>query len=65
LSGWTKTARPSSSYANKLKKHGIKDYRHKEKRLAEYEENHLIAANWIKAYKKFVDKHGCPEIGED
>ena len=34
--------RPSSSYTNKLRKQSIKDYHYKEKRLAEYEEDHLI-----------------------
>jgi len=34
--------RPPSRYTNNLKKQGIKDYRYKEKRLAEYEEDHLI-----------------------
>jgi len=42
VSGWTKTIRPPSSYTNNLKKQGIKDYRYKEKRLPEYEEDHLI-----------------------
>lgn len=41
--GWTATVRPPSSYTTKLKTHQIKEYRYKEKRLAEYEEDHLIS----------------------
>ena len=115
---WTDTVRPPSKYTTALKKQGIKDYRYKEKRLSEYEEDHLIslqlggnptdpknlwpepyriqcgarikdvletrlkrmvcdskltleqaqqaiAKNWIAAYKKYVDKNGCPEIDEE
>jgi len=118
VSGWTKTIRPSSGYTNKLKVQQIKEYRYKEKRLAEYEEDHLISlqlgghptdpknlwpqpyrikcgarikdaletklkrmvcdgkltlveaqksitTNWIAAYKKFVDKDGCPDLDEE
>ena len=43
VSGWTKTIRPPSSYTSNLKKQQIKEYRYKEKRLAEYEEDHLIS----------------------
>jgi len=43
VSGWTKTIRPPASYTNKLKKQQINEYRYKEKRLAEYEEDHLIS----------------------
>ena len=24
-----------------------------------------IATNWIAAYKKYVDKNGCPEVDEE
>jgi hypothetical protein len=41
--GWTKTIRPPSSYTTKLKTQQIGEYRYKEKRLAEYEEDHLIS----------------------
>lgn len=111
--GWTATIRPPSSYTNKLKTQQIKEYRYQEKRLSEFEEDHLIslqlggyptdarnlwpqpyrikcgarikdvletrlkrmvcegkltlaqaqkeiATNWIAAYKKYVDKEGCP-----
>jgi hypothetical protein len=43
VSGWTATIRPPSSYTTKLKTQQIKEYRYKEKRLAEYEEDHLIS----------------------
>lgn len=118
VSGWTKTIRPSSSYTNKLKKEQIAVFHYKEKRLSEYEEDHLIslqlgghptdpknlwpepyrikcgarikdvletklkrmvcdgtmtlkdaqhliATNWIAAYKKYVDKQGCPNVDEE
>jgi len=118
VSGWTKTIRPPSSYTNNLKKQQIKEYRYTEKRLAEFEEDHLIslqlggnptdpknlwpepyrikcgarikdvletklkrmvcdgkitlkqaqqaiAKNWIAAYKKYVDKEGCPNVDEE
>ncbi len=118
VSGWTATIRPPSSYTTKLKTQQIKEYRYKEKRLAEYEEDHLIslqlgghptdpqnlwpqpyrikcgarikdaletklkrmvcdgkiilaeaqkaiATNWIAAYKKYVDKDGCPDLDEE
>ena len=118
VSGWTKTIRPPSSYTTNLKKQGIKEYRYTEKRLSEFEEDHLIslqlggnptdpknlwpepyriqcgarikdvletklkrmvcdgkitlkqaqqaiATNWIAAYKKYVDKNGCPEVDEE
>lgn len=43
VSGWTATIRPPSSYTTKLKKQQIEEYKYKEKRLAEYEEDHLIS----------------------
>src|ERR1041384_1759179 len=42
-SGWTATIRPAASYTTKLKRQQIGEYRLKEKRLAEYEEDHLIS----------------------
>jgi hypothetical protein len=118
VSGWTATVRPPSSYTTKLKTQQIREYRYKEKRLSEYEEDHLIslqlgghptdpqnlwpqpyrikcgarikdvletklkrmvcdgrmtlaaaqkaiATNWIAAYKKYVDKDGCPQVDEE
>jgi hypothetical protein len=26
---------------------------------------HAIATNWIAAYKKYVDKDGCPDLDEE
>lgn len=43
VSGWTGTIRPPTSYTTKLKKQQIGEYHYKEKRLAEYEEDHLIS----------------------
>jgi len=43
VSGWTTTIRPPSSFTNNLKKQQIREYRYKEKRLVEYEEDHLIS----------------------
>jgi hypothetical protein len=113
-----RTIRPPSSYTTKLKTQQIKEYRYREKRLAEYEEDHLIslqlgghptdpknlwpqpyrikcgarikdaletklkrmvcdgkltlaeaqkaiAANWIAAHRKYVDKDGCPDLDEE
>jgi hypothetical protein len=111
-SGWTKTIRPPVSYTNKLKIQQIREYRFKDKKLAHYEEDHLIslqlgghptdrrnlwpeayagscgarvkdvletklkklvcarqvslrtaqrliAKNWIRAYKRYVNSAGC------
>jgi hypothetical protein len=43
VSGWTATIRPPSSYTTKLKKQQIEEYHYKDKRLSEYEEDHLIS----------------------
>jgi len=43
VSGWTDTVRPPSSYTTNLKKQQLGEYHYKEKRLAEYEEDHLIS----------------------
>jgi hypothetical protein len=42
VSGWTETVRPPTSYTNKLKIQGIKDYGFADTDLAHYEEDHLI-----------------------
>jgi len=42
-SGWTGTIRPPVSYTNKLKTQQIREYRYKDKKLAHYEEDHLIS----------------------
>ncbi len=42
-SGWTKTIRPRVSYTNKLKKQQIAEYGFADKKLASYEEDHLIS----------------------
>ncbi len=42
-SGWTKTIRPPVSYTNKLKKQQIAEYGFADKKLASYEEDHLIS----------------------
>jgi hypothetical protein len=43
ISGPADTTRPPSSYTTKLKRQQIGEYHYKEKRLAEYEEDHLIS----------------------
>lgn len=43
VSGWTDTIRPPTSYTTALKKKQIEEYHYKEKRLSEYEEDHLIS----------------------
>jgi hypothetical protein len=43
VSGWTKTIRPPTSYTNKLKVEQIKEYRYKDKKPGDYEEDHLIS----------------------
>ena len=43
VSGWTRTIRPPASYTNKLKKQQLAEYHYKDKRLADYEEDHLIS----------------------
>lgn len=115
--GWTKTIRPASSYTTKLKRQQIAEYRYADRRLASYEEDHLIslqlgghpsdprnlwpqpyrgycparvkdvletklkrmvckgqislataqqaiATDWVRAYKRYVDRDGCPEDEE-
>jgi hypothetical protein len=42
VSGWTDTVRPPTSYTNKLKAQGIKDYGFADANLSHYEEDHLI-----------------------
>jgi hypothetical protein len=42
-SGWTKTIRPPVSYTNQLKRQQIVEYGFKDKKLAHYEEDHLIS----------------------
>jgi hypothetical protein len=42
VSGWTDTIRPPTSYTNRLKAQGIKDYGFKNSTLGHYEEDHLI-----------------------
>jgi hypothetical protein len=42
VSGWTNTIRPSTSYTNRLKAQGIKDYGFENTTLGDYEEDHLI-----------------------
>jgi hypothetical protein len=42
-SGWTKTIRPPVSYTNQLKRQQIIEYGFNDKRLARYEEDHLIS----------------------
>jgi hypothetical protein len=42
-SGWTGTIRPPTSYTNTLKVQGIADYGYSNKKLASYEEDHLIS----------------------
>ena len=41
--GWTKTIRPPSSYTTGLKRQQIGEYGYRNKRLASYEEDHLIS----------------------
>jgi hypothetical protein len=43
VSGWTDTIRPSSSYTTTLKKKQIGQYHYKDKKLSDYEEDHLIS----------------------
>ena len=42
VANWTDTARPPTSYTNRLKVQGIADYGFKDKTLGHYEEDHLI-----------------------
>jgi hypothetical protein len=42
ISGWTDTVRPPTSYTNKLKAQGIKDYGFADTNPSHYEEDHLI-----------------------
>ncbi len=42
-SGWTKTIRPPTSYTNNLKRQQIAEYRYRDKKLASYEEDHIIS----------------------
>jgi hypothetical protein len=41
--GWTKTIRPPSSYTTALKRQQIGEYEYRNKKLASYEEDHLIS----------------------
>jgi hypothetical protein len=41
-SGWTSTVRPPESYTEKLKREQIIEYGYRDKRLHDYEEDHLI-----------------------
>jgi hypothetical protein len=41
-SGWTSTVRPPESYTEKLKRQQIVEYGYRDKRLHDYEEDHLI-----------------------
>jgi hypothetical protein len=61
-SGWTATIRPPSSYTTALKRQQIEEYDYADKRLASYEEDHLISLQlgghprdpqnlWPQAYK--------------
>jgi len=42
-SGWTQTIRPPSSYTTGLKRQQIVEYGYRNKKLASYEEDHLIS----------------------
>jgi len=42
-SGWTSTIRPPTSFTNKLKTSGIRDYGYTDTALSSYEEDHLIS----------------------
>jgi hypothetical protein len=42
VSGWTATVRPDTSYTNRLKARGIKDYGYGDSSLSSYEEDHLV-----------------------
>jgi hypothetical protein len=42
-SGWTKTIRPAVKYTNNLKRQQIVEYGYVDKKLAHYEEDHLIS----------------------
>lgn len=42
VKGYTKTIRPPVSYTNRLKRAGIDNYGYQDKRLRDYEEDHLI-----------------------
>ncbi|MGH9059790.1 MAG: hypothetical protein ACRDZY_09790, partial [Acidimicrobiales bacterium] len=42
VSGWTATIRPPTSYTNKLKVQGIKDYGYSDTSLSSYEEDHFL-----------------------
>ncbi len=41
-SGWTSTVRPPESYTEKLKREQITQYRYRDRKLGDYEEDHLI-----------------------
>jgi len=41
-SGWTSTVRPPGSYTEKLERQPIAEYGYRDKKLADYEEDHLI-----------------------
>lgn len=41
-SGWTSTVRPPESYTEKLKREQIAEYGYRDKKLGDYEEDHLI-----------------------
>jgi hypothetical protein len=40
--GWTRAVRPPERYTRALKRHQIREYGYTDRRLGEYEEDHLI-----------------------
>ena len=40
--GWTRTVRPPEEYTERLKRRQIREYRDRDRRLRDYEEDHLI-----------------------
>lgn len=40
--GWTQTVRPPEEYTNALKRQGIRQYGYTDRKMADYEEDHLI-----------------------
>jgi hypothetical protein len=40
--GWTQTVRPPASYTNALKRQGIRAYGYADRKMADFEEDHLI-----------------------
>jgi hypothetical protein len=40
--GWTQTVRPPASYTNALKRQGIRQYGYTDRKMADFEEDHLI-----------------------